>query len=327
VIRSHQPDLVIADIDLSEMDGVAFRRELAREVDTDIVPFVFLAGDEDGGRIAEIDDLGYDDVVSKPPQPAALRGTVRRLIARYRRLREAFVAKATRSASYSIASNIPDEHGPFRISAHVASASAGGGDLIHASELGDRLLLLVADVMGHGMAARFYAHGVTAYFRSIIASAEPDTPLETVMTSLSDALFDDPTFERTTVSAQLIELLPDGSVGICSAAHPFPLLMTQDLVRWIEVSGPLPALGPSLPFPSKTLAPAPGTRFGFYTDGLYEIGALRRDPVAAGARLFDLFGRERETPLEGAAERIIARHTREVGSLPDDASVMIVERV
>lgn len=326
LIRSYQPDLILSDIGLPEMDGIALRKELARDIDTDIVPFVFLSAHGDEGTMAEAGDLGIDDFVPKPIDPPTLLRIARRLITRSRKVREALIAKSAKDLSEGLRPNLPTRFADFDIGFASQPATLGGGDLLQSGQIGDRLVVLLADVMGHGLAARFFAHGVAAYFRSIVLGADPGTEIDDLMTQLSNSLFADPTFERTIVSIQLVALAPDGSVEICSAGHPFPVVVAGGTARWAEISGPLPALEQNLPFPTMRLKPESGTRLLFYTDGLSEVESVRRNPTAAGKRLFDMVLRHIDGPVVQMPSEVLQDHVASTRSLGDDTSLIAIGR-
>lgn len=77
--RSLTPDLIILDIGMPEMDGLAVCRELRKSSD---VPVVFLTAHADEvDRIVGL-ELGADDYVSKPFSPRELVARVRAILKR-----------------------------------------------------------------------------------------------------------------------------------------------------------------------------------------------------------------------------------------------------
>jgi len=326
LIHSHPPDLILSDIGLPEMNGIELRQELARDIDTDIVPFVFLSAHGDEETINAAGDIGIDDFVPKPIDPVVLTRIAKRLITRSRKVREALIAKSAKDLTDGLRVNLPKSFADFGIGYATKAATLGGGDLIQSGPVGDRLVVVLADVMGHGLAARFFAHGVAAYFRSLVLSAEPDAALDALMTQLSNSLHSDPTFERTVVSIQLVALEPEGRVEICSAGHPFPVLLSGEESRWIEISGPLPALEQDLPFPTIRLTLGEHDRILLYTDGLSEVDSVRRDPVAAGRRLFDMLRRHADAPAEDMPFEVLRDHAGAARTLGDDTSLVAIAR-
>lgn len=75
--RQHQPDLILLDVLMPEMDGMAVLHELKRDGSTRHIPVIFVtaldsAADEEKGL-----DLGAVDYISKPFHPPIVRARVR----------------------------------------------------------------------------------------------------------------------------------------------------------------------------------------------------------------------------------------------------------
>jgi|GEM_PF-868087 len=328
LLRSHPPDLLVSDIEIPDMDGFQLRREMAKEHRTDTIPFVFLTarGDDDTADLAG--DLSIDDFISKPVNGPVLVRTARRLVRRSRSLRERLALEGAKEATESLPVQVPAKVGVVLLGAGSVSASAGGGDIVQALKVAGRTVVLLADVMGHGLAARFFAHGVAAYFRSIAHNASGAVAVDQLMSALSDALFNDPTYAQTVVSAQILAIDGDGSVDIASAGHPFPVRLSQGEPSWVEIGGPLLGLAEELTFPSRQIVLSPGDRLIAYTDGLTEVGSARRDPAEAARRLFEqVRGLGTCTPAE-AVKELLGRHGPDSanGAPSDDVSVLVIGR-
>ena len=92
VTRERLPDLVVSDVMMPVMDGVALCRALKADPATDFVPVVLLtakAGEE--ATLAGLDALA-DDYVTKPFNVREVRARVENLIRQRRRLRERWAA-------------------------------------------------------------------------------------------------------------------------------------------------------------------------------------------------------------------------------------------
>ena len=79
LIARHDPQLVVLDLMLPEVDGTTVIRAVRRTADTPIV--VLSARGTTADRIAGLED-GADDYVPKPFSPAELTARVRRVLAR-----------------------------------------------------------------------------------------------------------------------------------------------------------------------------------------------------------------------------------------------------
>jgi two-component system phosphate regulon response regulator PhoB len=83
--RKHQPDLVVLDVMMPELDGLEVCKLLRRDSPTEGIPILMLTA-----KAAEVDrilglELGADDYVTKPFSPRELVLRVRKLLARGKR--------------------------------------------------------------------------------------------------------------------------------------------------------------------------------------------------------------------------------------------------
>lgn len=64
--REKLPDLVLCDINMSELDGYGVLHELGREARTAEIPFIFLSGKAERSDVRKGMELGADDYLTKP---------------------------------------------------------------------------------------------------------------------------------------------------------------------------------------------------------------------------------------------------------------------
>ncbi|MEM9153074.1 MAG: response regulator [Cyanobacteria bacterium P01_F01_bin.3] len=62
----HQPDLILCDVMMPELDGYHVLRALRQEPETALIPFIFLTALADKGDIRQGMELGADDYLTKP---------------------------------------------------------------------------------------------------------------------------------------------------------------------------------------------------------------------------------------------------------------------
>jgi two-component system alkaline phosphatase synthesis response regulator PhoP len=77
--RTEQPDLVVLDLGLPQLDGLDVTRTLRRDVATPII--ILTARDDEADRIVGL-ELGADDYVTKPFSPRELVARVRAVLRR-----------------------------------------------------------------------------------------------------------------------------------------------------------------------------------------------------------------------------------------------------
>ena len=85
LVAQQRPDVVTLDLDMPQMDGLAFLQHLMRH---HRMPVVIVSGSENSPATAEALRLGAVDVILKPQSPAAIEAFGRRLHQRMRELRE-----------------------------------------------------------------------------------------------------------------------------------------------------------------------------------------------------------------------------------------------
>ncbi len=88
--REHGPDLVLSDVMMPEMDGVALTRALKADARLSDVPILLLTARADEASVLEGLDAGADDYLAKPFSPAELRARVDNAVAARRQMRERY---------------------------------------------------------------------------------------------------------------------------------------------------------------------------------------------------------------------------------------------
>ncbi|AMC63431.1 sigma factor regulatory protein [Mycobacterium tuberculosis variant africanum] len=142
----------------------------------------------------------------------------------------------------------------------------GGGDWFDALALGDRLVLVVGDVVGHGVeAAAVMSQLRTALRMQISAGYTVVEALEAVDRFHKQV----PGSKSATMCVGSLDFT-SGEFQYCTAGHPPPLLVTADAsARYVEPTGAGP-LGSGTGFPVRSEVLNIGDAILFYTDGLIE---------------------------------------------------------
>jgi two-component system cell cycle response regulator len=78
--RTERPDLVLLDVDMPVMDGHTTLREMRADPDLEAVPVFFLTAHTDGADVAAGLELGAQDYLRKPCEPAELTARVGRAL-------------------------------------------------------------------------------------------------------------------------------------------------------------------------------------------------------------------------------------------------------
>ena len=89
--RDGQPDLVLSDIMMPEVDGYGVFEALQDDPHTAIIPFIFLSAKTDPADIREGLGLGADDYLTKPFDVKDLLETIRTRMERYQKITDAAI--------------------------------------------------------------------------------------------------------------------------------------------------------------------------------------------------------------------------------------------
>lgn len=208
--------------------------------------------------------LIFDDVTARVKARLAAEAQVEELSERYRSVRDS----ATVMQQALLAPSVPvlpaaDISAQYLV---AAQDTAAGGDWFDAIALGERLVLIVGDVVGHGVeAAAVMSQLRTALRMQISAGHTIGDALEAV-----DAFHEQvPGSESATVCVGSLDF-GTGEFQYCTAGHPPPLVVTADAkARYVEPSGAGP-LGSGNGFPVRTELLDIGDAILLYTDGLIE---------------------------------------------------------
>lgn len=92
-LKSHPPDLILLDLDLSTQSGLELCRQLKEEPELRAIPIVFLTGTADPQVKAQALDAGAVDYVTKPFDATELRARVRAAL-RTKRLHDLLATRA-----------------------------------------------------------------------------------------------------------------------------------------------------------------------------------------------------------------------------------------
>ncbi len=221
----------------------------------------------------------FDDVTNRVQARLAAEARVEELSERYRNARDS----ATVMQQALLAPSVPVVPGADIAAEYLVAAedTAAGGDWFDAIALGDRLVLIVGDVVGHGVeAAAVMSQLRTAVRMQIVAGLSITDALEAV-----DRFHEYvPGSRSATLCVGSLELAT-GRFEYCTAGHPPPLLVTAASARYVEPSGAGP-LGSGVGYPMRTEVLDVGDSILLYTDGLIERPG--RPPGASTAEFAEL---------------------------------------
>lgn len=90
ILKEMYPDIIISDVVMPGVDGLAFSRQVKSDETTAHIPFIFLSAKRDIGIQTEGLDAGAEIYITKPFDVDYLKSSVRRLLERKESLKEYF---------------------------------------------------------------------------------------------------------------------------------------------------------------------------------------------------------------------------------------------
>jgi serine phosphatase RsbU (regulator of sigma subunit) len=276
-----QPDLVLLDIMMPEMDGYEVCRRLKADPTTRDMPVIFITA------MSEVDDetkgfsLGAVDYITKPFRPPIVQARVaahlelalarRTLAAQNQLLRESLAVAGC--VQRSLLPKVPSSLPGLEVAGQMIPCDAVGGDyldLLSAEEFAGRGFgVAVGDVSGHGPAAALLMTAARACLR--MRAARPGR-LGEVVTDLNRSLVADLGDMGRFMTLYLLNFRED-AVSWVSAGHEPALLVDPGSETIIELQGDGTILGcnPDITF-HEHQGPfcEPGQVLALCTDGITE---------------------------------------------------------
>ena len=350
IAETQQPDLILLDIMMPEMDGYEVCQALKSNPATERIPVIFISALDDTSDKVKGLDLGAVDYISKPFEAAEVIARVnthltmhrlrqelgrrnRQLEAANERMQQDLDA-AARVQQALLPTSLP-ESDRILIAWQYYPCDELAGDSLNVHRLGPRYIsLYVVDVSGHGVPAALLSVSVT---RSLEPSADPSC-----LVSGPDAAVASP----AEVARRLNTLYPMESNGklyftmiygvldletgrfrFISAGHPGPILVRPG-------SPPEQIVVPSLVigafqdvnYSDSEVQLEAGDRLYLFSDGLYEE-TNDKDQQFQVSRLMNALATRVGDPLEASLEFVrqdlVAWHGTD--DFTDDFSILAFE--
>ncbi len=326
-------DVAIVDVRMPGMDGFEVTAAIKKMAPrTEVILVTGSVTDLDDKLVRSVKErAGY--FITKPFSRAVLASLVDRSleIQGLEEERDRLIRKMTedldRARRYQQAlqpKGLPRSFGPIRVAAAYQSSESVGGDLFDVMTLAnDRLLLMVADVVGHGVAAAL----VTGMVKTAIGrSLQDEEGLVATIRAVIETLAPLGQHRFVTMFLGTVDVRAR-RLDYVNAGHPPALIWGGgEQPRALDATTPLLSFGLGVsPDPARSVTFRPGERLALYTDGLYEV----RDPSG------NEFGRDRlvQTFIEGrgsiehVAEAAMKTVRQHAGGRPpgDDLTMLIAE--
>lgn len=323
--KNRMPDVIIADLSLTDMDGVAFRHRLSDIDGGSQIPFVFLSSHNNLRQEIDANLTGIDDFLCKPVSSDRMLSVVNRLIRRSYQIASCVQGSFDRKLNSMLHPELPHTAHNWRIATRSSRAEAGGGDFILYQNETDRLFGVVADVMGHGRDAKFFSCAYAGYLRSFIQALRSEEGPAHFLEKLSAAIHSDNFFNVSPMTCLAFELCTEGLIKLSIAGHPPPsFCMSKSGIsqaKQLDIAGPLPGLIAANHYQQVSLKLEKGERLLMATDGYWAISE-RREALHSALEMAAVLDVERAADALWQAH---IDHSRASLRPQDDTTLILLE--
>jgi sigma-B regulation protein RsbU (phosphoserine phosphatase) len=340
-VESFEPDLVILDIMMPEMDGFEVCRILRSDAKFRHLPILVQTALESPSERTAVFRAGASDLITKPIHGPELVARVRVQLENRMLIRSLEDYRHHMQLELELARHMQEDILPedgtilasgdcagLKISSHFQPSAELGGDMWHIRDLGaGRVAVSSVDFSGHGVTAALNTFRLHTLMHQL-PSPEPWRPsgyLQLLNAQLVDLL---PVHQFATMFYAIIDL-PNGSMVWSSAGAPSPIFCVGDERQFLDSSG-LP-LGISLKanYRDRRIDFPPGASLLLYSDALTETPNEQGHSVEQ-AELLEMVGQSvadaqklDESPLTALLERFRSGRTTPT----DDLTLVWLDRL
>ena len=329
IATGQQPDLILLDIMMPEMDGFQVCRTLQQDTRTTDIPMIFLSALDEVDSKVKAFDIGAVDYISKPFHKAEVLARVRLHLklnlARYRTPTDQDEKLHQLQEAQQAMLVTPDELPTAKFGISYSPLHEVGGDFYDILTIGEDIFgYFVADISGHDVGASF----ATPAIKVLLAQhANPVyTAMETVKhlnTMLNTVLAD-----GNHVTASYVRLnRAAGQIELVSAGHPPVLFVSAEgEVEYLETTGDVLGVFKNVCFEKIEKNVRAGDRFYVFSDGMIEYCQRQPGNRQVGAEMLaEVVLRHKDKPIQESVACSYGDVFRDEALLEDDIVLMGVE--
>ncbi|TAF15713.1 MAG: fused response regulator/phosphatase [Alphaproteobacteria bacterium] len=281
-IHQHAPDLLLVDMHMPRMDGLALCQSLFDDGLHHDIAIIMMSQSVDMRLRSRAFEIGVMDFITKPLYETeviarTLAHLERHLLSRnvqmhYLRLQQeiddALKVQRFLLPTDALIANIYHQTS-IDVAYHHQPASTLAGDYLSIRNLGNgKIMLTLADVSGHGIAAALYSFSIHALLNHALVSSEDPSEILSILNKQLINVMTDTSF------ATMCIVIIDGThkrLTYASAASPMPILVRSDgTILSLESTGTVLGMFDDAHYPSVNIESHAGDVLLLYSDTLVE---------------------------------------------------------
>lgn len=278
-VASFQPDLIISDIMMPEVDGFEFRKMLLADSGLAKIPFIFLTAKGSEEDILNGYDMDIEEYIIKTSSPRIVLAKIAAVLKVKAKEREKAVEEVHQAADNMKTKVVPDEFlqiNGFKVQHwHQTFENIPGGDFIDYIKIDDdRGIIVLGDVMGKKWKAWYFAVAYAGYVRSAvrfgIQSSEEITPGK-IMAGVNKSVYHDERISEVFITLTILLLNNKTNSIIYAGAGDLPILhKSEKEVRMINSDGILLGFDENTEYSDFSIELKHGDKIFLLTDGILE---------------------------------------------------------
>ncbi|MBJ7538263.1 SpoIIE family protein phosphatase [Marinomonas sp. C1424] len=329
-LKHNHVDIIVSDVYMPEMDGLAFRERLRDISHLNTTPFIFLTADNQEALESNIFRSDIDDFILKPVQKTKILNVIERVIQRSHNLLLQAYTLLDSEVKQQLRKPIDAAHknDRYRMASFSRSAHIGGGDCWHIETNQDKnnVHAILCDVMGHDIKACFNASRLHGFIQamSTLPLCHLDAPSYSLQLFNATNTWLSKSAPEIITTMQCLSIEKEQIYLTNSAGLP-PFIISQNgHLASLPITGPLLGLYSDPDFSPTPVMMDVGESILLFTDGLVEVP---NKPEEEQQRLKHLseqiqYAKRHHHPLAECIETFL-----EEIPLNDDISVILIEKI
>jgi len=313
-------DLVICDIGMPNIDGLGVKGSLQNDSVMSQVPFIFLTANDDPKIESDACELGIDNYLMKPIGKEKLLMSIERAIIRNRQLSQ----QHKLAINDTLKPNVINDNEHYFMVSKTQSPEVGGGDFIVQKSFENKTIIILADVMGHDITSKFFAHSFDGFIKGLIEQSV-EICIANIFKLLSKQVFKDPLLSQILLTCIGLEL-HENYINIVSAGHPSPMLLNAEGIHELSVLGRMPGICENTSYNTKRINLKSGERLLLFTDGFFDWAKDQHQKNEFFNAIYEIQKENLSQSLEQSSEIIYTTYEQFCDVPQDDMTFIILEK-